>query len=172
MTFARWAIGASLSLGLLCGQAAQAQSTEPDAQRLQLAQQVIELTMDHGTFEAMVTPIVNLGAGAFVSEVKQNRSLTDAQVEAYRNGYRRAFLATYPKSVWLTAIAAPYAQRFSTQELTELLSFYQSATGKKLLGSLPQLIAEGNRIGEYVVQKRMTEFQQNLRQEIRNVQKN
>ena len=41
-----------------------------------------------------------------------------------------------------------YADTFTHQEIRELLAFYQSPVGKKAVGSLPQLIRQGQKIGQ------------------------
>jgi hypothetical protein len=41
-----------------------------------------------------------------------------------------------------------YANTFTHQEIREILAFYQSPTGKKAVAALPQLMQEGQKIGQ------------------------
>ncbi|MDO9631497.1 MAG: DUF2059 domain-containing protein, partial [Humidesulfovibrio sp.] len=41
-----------------------------------------------------------------------------------------------------------YANTFTHQEIREILAFYQSPVGKKAVASLPQILREGQKIGQ------------------------
>ena len=52
-----------------------------------------------------------------------------------------------------------YTEEFSEAELSELNKFYQTPTGKKMLGKMPTLMSKGAQIGSQRVQEHMPELQ-------------
>ena len=179
-----WAATAALLLGLAgsppLGQAwAQASlptqqvSATPlaDAQRHKdLAVQIVKLTLDDGNFEGVMTQSVNIGFVAVGEELKRKRGLSEAELQPYRDAFRRAFLGTYPRSDWEDELASVYVQLFSTDELSELLRWYQTPTGRKLLQRMPDVLQGGAQAGQRVVQRRLPVFQRAVAREMKAIE--
>lgn len=55
-----------------------------------------------------------------------------------------------------------YAKTFSHQEIRELLAFYQSATGKKVMAVSPELARERERLGQELLQGIGPELQRRI----------
>ena len=139
-----------------------------DAQRQkQLAMQIVNLVLDESNFEKVMSEAVNIGFAGVAEELKRSRGLTDAELQPYRDAFRRAFLGTYPKQDWLDDMAAVYSRIFSVDELTEMLRWYETPTGRKVLQRMPEVMQGSGQAGQRVVQRRMSEFQSALRRELK-----
>lgn len=110
------------------GAAAQAQQA-PNANQLKLARQVVELQGSQRSFEGAIPSIFTQIYNQFVS---QNPDL-DKDIAATL----RALLPEFDKRKdEITAILARvYAEKFTEAELKDILTFYESPTGKKFVGA-------------------------------------
>jgi len=55
-----------------------------------------------------------------------------------------------------------YANTFTRQEIRDMLAFYESPTGKKVVATMPQLMAAGQRIGADIGKELLPELKQRL----------
>lgn len=134
------------------GTAAMAQ-TSPSEANVQLAREVVVASGATRAFEGVVPSILQQSLNVFV---QQNPDLQKDLVESLKT-----VAPTFEKRVSeiLDIIAGVYATRFSQQELKELLTFYQSAVGKKFVTLLPNVLEEsfvktqewGGKLSEEVV---------------------
>ena len=62
-------------------------------------------------------------------------------------------------------MAKIYTDKFTTEELIELKSFYETPIGKKAARLLPELTAEGAALGQKRVQQNMGELQRMIAEE-------
>ncbi len=58
-----------------------------------------------------------------------------------------------------------YSEAFTAQELQDLNAFYQTPTGRKSIALMPQLTAQGAKLGAAKVQQNIAELQQMIAQE-------
>ncbi len=63
-----------------------------------------------------------------------------------------------------------YADNFSETELQELEDFYRTPIGRKAISRMPELTAQGARIGQRKVQENSAELEQLIKQEINRTQ--
>tara|TARA_B100000745_G_C19910479_1_gene305483 strand:+ start:29 stop:505 length:477 start_codon:yes stop_codon:yes gene_type:complete len=68
-------------------------------------------------------------------------------------------------------MARLYTDRFTTEEILELKSFYETPLGKKTVRLLPELTAEGAVLGQKRVQENIVELQQMIAEEAERLQK-
>ena len=61
-------------------------------------------------------------------------------------------------------VAAMYADTFSEPELRELIAFYTTPTGKKVLATMPDLAKRGAMMGAEVAQAHQLELEQMIRE--------
>ena len=134
------------------GTAAMAQGSTTSA-NVQLAREVVVASGATRAFEGVVPSILQQSLSVFV---QQNPDLQKELVESLK-----AIGPSFEKrtSEILDIIANVYATRFSQPELKELLTFYQSAVGKKFVTLLPNVLEEsfvktqewGGKLSEEVV---------------------
>jgi len=130
-----------LTLGLLAGSGAQAQDSA-DPERLALGAKLLDLAGTRSMIEQMLdqlTPSMtqlfqqaNPGKESEVADVLTNYILPEMK----RN---------LPQAV--QACASVYANHFSADELTQLIAFYQSPIGRKLVQEQPAMSRELGRLG-------------------------
>jgi hypothetical protein len=71
-----------------------------------------------------------------------------------------------PLDEMINAIVPIYQRHFTTADLDELIRFYSSPVGQKLLHEQPQLLQESMRAGAAIQQKRMDEIKAKIRERI------
>jgi hypothetical protein len=134
------------------GSSAMAQNS-PSAANVQLAREVVVASGATRAFEGVVPSILQQSLNVFV---QQNPDLQKDLIEALKSMGPSFEKRT---SEIIDIIASVYATRFSQQELKELLTFYQSAVGKKFVTLLPNVLEEsfiktqewGGKLSEEVV---------------------
>ena len=92
------------------------------------------------------------------------KELTDGLIRRYPNlsSAKDKILNFYNKYIGWDAIkddvAKIYAKHFTTQELKDLIKFYESPTGKKTLKELPAIMMEGRELGMKKVSAHLNEL--------------
>ncbi|HEX5777257.1 MAG TPA: DUF2059 domain-containing protein [Xanthobacteraceae bacterium] len=117
------------------GTAAMAQGSTTSA-NVQLARDGVVASGATRAFEGVVPSILQQSLNVFV---QQNPDLQKDLVESLKAigpGFEKR------TSEIIDIIAGVYATRFTQQELKELLTFYQSAVGKKFVTLLPNVLEE------------------------------
>ncbi len=97
-----------------------------------------------------------------VAERDLKRPLTQAEETALTTAFRRSFEQTYPRTLLEEETAQILSRSFSESELGEILQFYRSPVGARLLALNPTLMAAGER----VFKSRETQFGEALRGEL------
>jgi hypothetical protein len=145
------------ALGAFAGSAA---AQAPSSANVQIARDVVVASGATRAFEGVVPSILQQSLSVFV---QQNPDLQKDLAEALKSigpGFEKR------TSEILDIIASVYATRFSPQELKDLLTFYQSAVGKKFVTLLPNVLEEsfiktqewGSKISEEIVQAMRAEM--------------
>jgi uncharacterized protein len=139
---------------------AHAQQHHPTAAAMMTAKEIIAITGSTSLFNPVIAGVVEQAKGLFL---QQNPGLAKDINEVAAN--LRAQLQ--PRFVEITNdVAREYATRFTDKELTELLAFYKSPVGKKLIVQQP-LIADAslkfaqdwaNKLSEEVINKMRAEM--------------
>lgn len=127
-------IGAALVLTL---SAAPAAAQKPSAAAIATAKQIIALKGGDNIFSPIIPSVIEQSKSMFE---QQNPALSKdlATVAAQ---LRTEFA---PKLDQVTDhVAEIYASRFTEQELNEILKFYSTPLGKKIIAQEPQAFAEG-----------------------------
>ncbi len=63
-----------------------------------------------------------------------------------------------------------YINEFSEKEMKELIDFYSSETGQKVLEKMPELFKKGAEIGQRAVMEHISELQEMIKQEAERLQ--
>lgn len=91
-----------------------------------------------GGFESML-PIVN--------QLADNLRLNDEETVELKNIYRNWFNNDLDREGLKRQIAVVYAQTFTVDEMEDVISFFESPTGKKLVEKSPSLTQKGAQLG-------------------------
>lgn len=139
----------SMSLAFVAVPAIAQQELAPD--HVALARKYVDLTDKSAVYE---TALVNVGIETLRTMISQDPELlkpTDEVVAEVLEDYRPK------KSELLDQFARVYAQRFTIDELKQIVAFYESPIGVKLATANAELNAD--------LQKVMQVFENNLRTE-------
>jgi len=129
-----------------------AKNPPPNAVQVQLAREIIEASGAARAFEPIIPTIVQQ---TYAQLVQQNPDLQKSLLEVAQ-AMGPEFLKRQPEVVEI--MTQTYASHFTEAELKDLVTFYRSPTGKKLVTELPQVLEEsfakarewGNKIQEQV----------------------
>jgi hypothetical protein len=145
-------VAVALVFGLMSPLASAQQAKAPPPANVQLARDIINVSGTGHIFDSIVPSVMQQ---AFTNFVTQNPDLQKPLVETMQ-ALQPEFQKRQPEVIDIMATA--YASQFTEAELKEILAFYNSATGKKLVASLPKVgeesVAEarawGNKLSEQV----------------------
>lgn len=156
LTFARTLRLAALALAFgLMSSAASAQKTAPTASQIQLAHKIIDISGAGHAFDPIVPSVFQQTFSIFI---QQNPDLQKPLADTM-NALRPEFEKRQPEVIEILARA--YASHFTEAEMKEILAFYNTATGKKLVSDLPKVLQEsfveakewGTKISEQVTMR-------------------
>jgi len=136
---------ALVGLAALCPALAAAQAPAPAPPTTALA---VSRLMTGESFEAamnqmmkMVTPAINAMIAA-----QLQRPLTPTEERAVVTAFQRSFQHVYPQALFEQESAAMLTRYLTDGELGELLKFYESPLGAKMMALRPLLLQEGERL--------------------------
>ena len=157
----RAGLAAASLLVLTAAPPAFAQTPAPSPEQIKAAREVIDVSGAADSIKEIV-PI-------FLDEAKNTLTRTRPDIA---KDLGEAIKAVEPeftkrKEDLMNEIATVYAQRFTAQELTEIKTFYTSATGKKLVQNLPGVLQASYERTQLWSQKMSTDIIARLRQEMK-----
>lgn len=138
---------------------AMAQEVAPE--QLALARKYIDLTDRSAIFE---TTLVEIAIGTMRQIVQQNPEIadqTDAAISKTLEEYRSR------KGELLDQFARVYALRFTTAELQEIVTFYESPTGTKLAAANSEVNIDLQRVMQVFTNNVRPEFFAQVRAELK-----
>lgn len=135
---------AVLSLGALASAPALAQSAAPAAaaaqpspERMKLANELLVANGEASSFDSIIPTIIEQSAASFAQTnpdlIRELRDVAKTLAPEYEAR----------KSEITAILARIYAAQFSEAELNELLTFYRSPTGRKLVAQRQELLDQG-----------------------------
>jgi hypothetical protein len=130
----RTARAAAVAIALTVSLAPFAHAQQPSAAALSTAKEVVNVTGSTALFDPLVAGVVEQAKLLFL---QQNPNLNKDLTEVANK--MRADL-TPRLSELHDEVAKLYATRFTEQELKDILAFYKSPTGKKLLLEQPNVV--------------------------------
>jgi len=138
------------------------------AQRKVFSTEAAQLILSSGTFDALINQAVDQGSQMFAARMhpKLGRELTQTEYEKVKSAFREAFIQTYPAKAWEAPFAELYGKHFNAPELDQLLKFYKTPAGIKLLQKQGTLSTEGAQIGVRLVESKSEEFEKTFMREL------
>lgn len=146
---------AAVALALLAAPAVGQPQAQPSSASIELARQLIVLKGGAPLYESVIPGVIEQAKQVFLQQNPMLQKDLDATAVALRTEYEPK------KAEILTEVAKLYASHFSEQELKEVLAFYNTPVGKKMLAEEPRVIDQsmgmaqnwGNRFSEEVMAK-------------------
>ena len=137
----RFLCTAILCLVFCCG--ALAQQTDPDAPASAAdLQTYLETVHSHDmmkkTMEAMIKPMHQMVHEQFVKD----KDKLPANFEAQMNKTVDDMMSTMPMDEIMQAMVPVYQKHFTKQNVDDLIAFYSSPTGQKVMKEMPGIMAE------------------------------
>ena len=160
MRGAKAVMGAVLTAGVIAMSAPVfAQEVAPE--QLALARKYVDLTDRGAVFE---TTVVEIGIDTMRQIVTQNPEIVDQT-----NDVIGEVIAEYRgrKGELLDQFARVYAIRFTMEELTDIVAFYESPTGQKLAAANSEVNADIRRVLQVYTNNLRTEFFAKVRSSLR-----
>ncbi|WP_029349386.1 DUF2059 domain-containing protein [Bosea sp. 117] len=144
----RRSIGAGLTVLMLGGAVpamaqtaapAPAATPEPSAANVALAKELLSVNGEAGSFDALIPGVIEQTAGSFVQAnpdlIRELRDVARAIAPEYEAR----------KNEITDILAKVYASHFTEAELKEIVAFYRTPTGKKLVDERQPVLDEGLR---------------------------
>jgi uncharacterized protein len=161
------AMNRTLSIGALAlalatiSPAAFAQGAKPSAAALATAKQLVNATGATALFNPLIAGVVEQAKLLYLQQNPMlQKDLNDIAAKL------RTELA--PRFAEVTdEVAHEYASHFTEQELKDILAFYQTPTGKRLLAEQPAVVNESMKFAQDWANKLSTEVTAKMRDELK-----
>jgi uncharacterized protein len=143
------------------GPVAHAQSQQPSAASMQAAKQLIAVTHATTVFNPLIAGVVEQAKLLFLQQNPGlGKDLNDVAVNIRKELQPRFGEIT-------NEVALLYAKNFTEQELKEILKFYKSPTGQKLLQKQPKVIDSSMEFAQNWSNKLSDEVIEKMREEMK-----
>lgn len=140
--------------------AATAQDDDHE-RRLAIALELVEVTQG----EQLTLQIGQQMSPILVEEIRRNIPDMSADDTVIAEEMLGEFLGDFVGDL-IKWTAKLYADRFTFQELTEVLEFHKTEIGQKMISEMPRLMNEGARNGRNEMQQKFPHFVAELRQRL------
>jgi hypothetical protein len=138
-----------------------AQGAQPSAAAMATAKQLVNVTGATALFNPLIAGVVEQAKLLYLQQNPMlQKDLNDIAAKL------RTELA--PRFVQVTdEVAREYATHFTEQELKDILAFYQTPAGKKLLQEQPAVVNDSMKFAQDWANKLSTEVTAKMRQELK-----
>ena len=112
--------------------------------RLQLAKEIAAFEVEHGAFDSALDRGANIALSASLVTLGEqlNRPTTEADKERLQGIIREALAEFMTKEAWIKVESDAYARHLTAAELGDLMAFYKTASGSKLVTVQSALTSE------------------------------
>jgi hypothetical protein len=151
-----------LCLGILAASSVAAQGVSPEAKEL------ARLTLSSGPFEQFGTRAGKAGALQVQTglEDRLERKLTEDESRRLTEVFTRVLKETIPQSEFEENLAGQVARYYSPQELTELVAFYRTPLGMKVLRFMSTFAEENALVTQQLAATRREQLIERLNAEL------
>lgn len=124
------------------------------------AREITRLILDAGQYDVVINTAVKVGLVRIrqTAERQIGRSLTAEEEEGLRASFANAFRSAVPSMVFEEASARTLAANVSQRDAQEILAFYRSPFGAKLLALHVVLVRASEASTEEIIRTRTPEF--------------
>ena len=131
---------------------AQADTVGVNPAKLSLAHQLIDLT-------GSVTARYKLMRSDYIKSIGEAAHVPDKNLPKFQSQMTAFFDKYQPMDNYKDTFANIYAHEFTEQELKQLVDFYNSPTGKKILAKLPAIMQQSMLLSQNVFKAHFDEIQ-------------
>jgi hypothetical protein len=126
----------AFAFGVMASTASAQPQKQPTPAQIKLAHEIIDVSGAGHAFDPILPSIFQQ---TFTTFIRQNPDLQKPLAEVMK-ALQPEFQKRQPEAIEIMARA--YASHFTEPELKEVLAFYKTATGKKLVVELPKVLQE------------------------------
>lgn len=155
---------ATIGMAALLALAACAPEKDTPELRLERAEEVVALEVEHGVFDSALDRGANIALGDSLVALGQQlgRPTTDADKEQLRGILRGALAEFMTKGAWTKVATTVYAAHLTASELGDLATFYRTASGSKLLNVQSALATEMSDAAEKLFAENRESFEKRV----------
>lgn len=140
---------------------AYAQGPQPSAATLATAKQLVQVTGATALFSPLIAGVVEQSKLLYLQQNPMLQKDLNEIAAQMRTDLQPRFVEV------TNEVARQYATHFSEQELKDILAFYQSPTGKKLLLEQPKVVNSSMQFAQTWANKLSTEVTAKMREELK-----
>ena len=140
-----------------------------DDVREDLARKFTRLSLQAGRTDLVVERHAEVLARSLVARAvtQGNPVPTESQRLGLQQVIEQTFRDVFPQDVWEETLFPIYAKYFTAAELAEMLDFYHTSIGSRLLNTQSQIDRESNKATQDLFRSRQAQFQAALQEALR-----
>jgi hypothetical protein len=150
-----------LAVVLAAGPAAHAQAPKPSAAAMLVANKLVTVTGATTLFSPLIAGVVEQSKLLFLQQNPMLQKDLNEIAAKMRTDLEPRFADI------TNEVAQQYATHFTEQELKDILAFYESPTGKKLLQEQPKVVNSSMQFAQDWANKLSTEVTSKMRDELK-----
>ena len=151
----------TVAIALLSAPAAFAQAAQPSASAMAAAKELVEVTGATTLFSPLIAGVVEQSKLLYL----QQNPMLQKDLNEIAEKMRTDLLPRFQEVT--DEIARQYATHFSEAELKEVLAFYKSPAGKKMLAEQPKVVNGSMQFAQDWANKLSTEVTAKMRDELK-----
>lgn len=144
--------------------------SDTPSQRTALSLELVGLMLRSGGYDALQAQMIE---GAMLVAVpsfhaNEGREMTQSEYVSLRSAMGKAFREVFGIDVWEPVLAGVYSKHLSAMELSDLIRFYRTSSGAKVLRLQGTMTAEAAEEGKKLVEAHQEELMGALGRELDN----
>lgn len=139
-----------------------------DAQHEALTRQMVEMEFGRGVFQEITAQLTNTAMSGMpqAMESRLGRELSPGEQEQLAMLVRGVFMEVFPQNAWEEAMLPVYMKYLNSDDVEDVLTFYKTPVGEKMLRLQATLMREGVSARENLLQERNEEFMRRFAEEL------
>ena len=151
----------AVTIALLAAPAAFAQGPQPSAAAIATAKDLVEATGATALFSPLIAGVVEQSKLLYLQQNPMLQKDLNEIAQKMRTDLQPRFAEV------INEVARQYAAHFSEQELKDILAFYESPVGKKMLSEQPKVVNGSMQFAQDWANKLSTEVTAKMRDELK-----
>jgi len=135
------------------------------------AEDLARYEFSHGTFNSFMNQATKamLLASRPALEKELGKELTRTKDKELADIYEKVLREVYPEEEWIEPLSNLYARIFTSEEIKEILAFYQSNSGRHLLEMQSTIMQEAEEMATIIFDNKEKKFVERLEEEFSSV---
>lgn len=133
-----------------------------------LTRQMVEMEFGKGVFQEITAQLTDTAMSGMpqAMESRLGRELSPGEQEQLALLVRGVFMEVFPQNAWEDAMVPVYMKYLGVDDVEEVLTFYKTSVGAKMLELQATLMREGVSARENLLQERNDEFMRRFSEEL------